>query len=62
MAAVASLAAEAVAWRKRNFSDSSSAFGSAAAAWRQRWQQCGIGGSSKAYADNNCNSHNNDND
>ncbi len=32
-AAVASFAAEAVAWRKRDFSGSSSAFGSEAALW-----------------------------
>ncbi len=34
MAAAASLSAEAAAWRKHNFSVSSSAFGSAVAAWR----------------------------
>ncbi len=33
MAAAASFTAEAVAWWKRNFSGSSSAFGSAAALW-----------------------------
>ncbi len=33
MAAVASFAGEAVAWWKRNFSGSSSAFGSVAALW-----------------------------
>jgi hypothetical protein len=62
MAAVASLAAEAAAWRECNFSSSSSAFRSAVAAWwRRGQQQCDIGGSSEAYADNNFNGHN-DND
>ena len=35
--------AEAAAWRKRNFSGSSSALGSAVAARWQRWK-CGFGG------------------
>ncbi len=60
--AEASLAAEVAAWRKRNFSGSSSAFGSAAATWRWQRQQRGIGGSSVAYADNNCNGHDDDDD
>ncbi len=62
MGAVASLAVEAAAWQKRNFSGSSSAFGSATAAWRRQWQQRGIGGGSVVYADNNCNGHDDDND
>ncbi len=51
--AAASLGVEAAAWRKHNFSSSSSAFGIAVAAWWwQRQQEC-IGGGSMAYADNN---------
>ncbi len=57
MAAVASLAVEVAACQKRNFSGSSSTFGSVAAEQRRRRQQCGVGGSSMAYADNNCNGH-----
>ncbi len=56
-AVVASLAVEVAAWQKRNFSGSSSAFGSAVAEQRQRRQQCGIGGGSMVYADNNGNGH-----
>jgi hypothetical protein len=56
--AAASLAAEAAAWRKRNFSGSSSTVGSVVAVWRQRR----VGGGSVAYADNNCNGHNDDDD
>ncbi len=50
----ASLAAEAVAWRKGNVSNSGSALGSKGAV-RRWWQQCGAGGGSVAYADNDCN-------
>ncbi len=62
MVAVASLAVEAAAWWKRNFSNSNSPFGSAAAAWLQRWQEQGVGGGSVAFADNNFNCHNDDDD
>jgi hypothetical protein len=62
MAAAASLTAEAAAWRKLDLGVSSSAFGSAAAAWWQRQQQRGIGGGSVAYADNNCNGHDDNDD
>jgi hypothetical protein len=62
MVVVASLAAEVAAWRKRNFSGSSSVFGSAAAAWWQQWQQRGVGSGSVAYADNNDNGHDDNND
>ncbi len=62
MAATASLVAELAAWRKHNFSGSSSAFGSAVAEWWQRRQQQGVGIGSMAYADNNCNGHDDNND
>ncbi len=62
MAVAASLVAEVAAWRKHNLNGSSSTFGSVAAAWRQRQQQQGVGGGSVAYADNNCNGHNDEND
>jgi hypothetical protein len=62
MAAAASLAAEAAAWRKRNFSSSSSPFGNAAAAWWWQQQQRCVGSGSMAYADNNFNCHNDDDD
>jgi hypothetical protein len=58
MAAAASLAAEAAAWRKHDFKGSSNAFGNAAATWWRQQQQHGIGGGNVAYADNNCNCHN----
>ncbi len=58
--AAASLAAEAAAWWKRNFSRSSSAFGNAAAAWWWRGLQQCIEGGSMAYADNNFNRHDDD--
>ena len=62
MAAVASLAVEVAACQKRNFSGSSSAFGNAAAAswWRQQ-QRC-VGGGSMAYAGNNFNRHDDNDD
>ncbi len=60
--AVASLAAEAAALWKRNYSDSSSAFGSAAAVWWRQWQKPGISGGSVGYADNNFNCHDDDDD
>jgi hypothetical protein len=56
----ASLAAEAAAWHKRDFGGSSSALGSAAAAQGPQ-RQGGVGGGSVAYADNDCNG-NDDND
>ena len=62
MAAVASLAAEVAAWQKRDFSGSSSAFESATAAWWQQQQQRGIGGGNVAYADNNFNGHDDNDD
>jgi hypothetical protein len=61
-AAAASLAAEAAAWWKRNFSGSSSTFGRVAAAWRGRQQQRDVGSGSVAYADNNCNGHDDNDD
>ncbi len=62
MVAAASLEAEAAAWRKRNFSGSSSAFGSVVAAWRRQQQQRGIGSGNVAYADNIFNGHDDNND
>jgi hypothetical protein len=62
MVAAASLAAEVAAWRKRNFSGSSSAFGNAVAAWWWRQQQPRVGNGSMAYADNNFNCHNDNDD
>ncbi len=62
MVAAASLAVEAAAWQKHDFSSSSSTFGSAVAAWRQRRCQRGIGGSSVAYADDDFNGHNDNDD
>jgi hypothetical protein len=60
--AAASLAAEEAAWQKRDFSGSSSAFGNAAAAWwRWRQQRC-VDGGSMAYADNNFNCHDDNDD
>jgi hypothetical protein len=60
--AAASLAAEAAAWRKHDFSSSSSSFGNAAAAWWwQRQQQC-VGSGSMAYADNDFNRHDGNDD
>jgi hypothetical protein len=47
--AAASLAAEAAAWQKRNFSGSSSRFGSAVAAWWWRRQQRCIDGGSYIF-------------
>ncbi len=61
-AAAASLAAKVAAWQKCNFSGSSSKFGNAAAAWLRRQQQCGVGGGSMAYADNNFNGHDDEDD
>jgi hypothetical protein len=47
----ASLAAEAVAWQKRNFSGSSSAFENAAGVWWWGWQQpCVSDGSMASYS------------
>jgi hypothetical protein len=62
MAAAASLAAEAAAWQKRNFSGCSSAFGNAAAVWKWQQQQRRVGGGSMACADNNFNRHDGDDD
>jgi hypothetical protein len=62
MAAVASMAAEVAAWRKHNFSGSSSVFGSAVAAWWWRRQQSRVGGGSIAYAENNFNRHDDNDD
>ncbi len=60
--AVASLVVGVAAWRKCNFSGSSSAFGNAVAVWWwQRQQRC-VGNSSKAYADNNFNRHDDNDD
>jgi hypothetical protein len=44
------------------FRGSSSVFGNAAAAWWWGWQQRCVGGSSMAYADNNFNLHDDDDD
>jgi hypothetical protein len=60
--AAASLVAEVAAWQKCNFSGSGSAFGNAAAAWWWRQQQRCIGGGSMAYADNNFNCHDDNDD
>ncbi len=58
----ASLAAEVAAWRKRNFSGSSSVFGNAAAAWWWWQQQRCVGSGSMAYTDSNFNRHDDDDD
>jgi hypothetical protein len=60
--AAASLAAEVATWWKRNFSSSSIVFGNAVAAWWWRQQEQCIDGSSMAYADNNFNCHDDDDD
>ena len=54
--AVASLAAEAAAWRKHDFGGSGSALGSAAAAARRQRQRGvgGVGAGSVVYADDDC--------
>ncbi len=61
-AAAASLAAEATAWQKCNFSGSRSVFENAVAAWWWWQQQQCVGGGSMACADNNFNRHNDDDD
>jgi hypothetical protein len=51
MVAAANLAAEAAAWRKRNFAGGGSALGSTAAAWRRQQQRSsGSGSVSSAVA------------
>ncbi len=60
-AAAASLAAEAAAWQKCNFCNSDSALGNAVAAWRRRRQRS-LAGGSMAYADEDCNSNDDNND
>jgi hypothetical protein len=61
MVAAASLAVEAAAWQKRNFSSSSKAFGNEVAAWWRRWQQRPVGSGSMSYANNNFNPYKDDN-
>ncbi len=58
----ASLAAEAAAWQKCNFSGSRSVFGNAAAAWWWRQQQQCVGSGSMVYADTNFNCHDDNDD
>ncbi len=52
-APAASLAAEAAAWQKCNFSSSRSAYGNVAAMWRWQQQHQCVGGGSMVCADNN---------
>ncbi len=60
--AAASLAAEAAAWQKRDFSGSNSVFGNAAVAWWWQQQQWCVGGSRMAYADYNFNQQDDNDD
>ncbi len=61
-AVAASLMAEVAAWRKCNFSGNSSAIGSAAVGWWRQGQQRGIGVGNVAYADNNFNGRDDEDD
>ncbi len=61
-AVAASLAVEAAAWQKWDFSASRAAFGNAAAVWWWQQQQQCVGGGSMACADNNFNCHDDNDD